>query len=535
MCGIACYWAKESLLLRDSYHKLIEGASFRGKDGLGIGIYSFGTYTKHVWLDSYIDTSVMNSALDFIEENMMVGSVLFVSCRATPETEFVTTDEMIQPIHNNCSDKLCLQGMILLHNGGVTDSMRQELGNFNYSTPIDSEMILANYVKNGKNMVKAMEGIVGSFAFVLLDIVKDKLYAVTSFNPLAHMYIRGYGYFLHSDNDVLSMILQGITGQTCDGVNVWESWYHHYIDGYTIIETDLQSGFQFKQGYKPRFLHPMWNSLVNKERKRTLVVASGGIDSGFTSYVLHLVGRKVHLVHFLYGQKSEECELWSVQRLSEELNIPLTVFDLRPMYGQMGEKGMLTTDSININSGGELLKSTIAWVSGRNVIFASMTMALAESLITQGLEDYVDISAGWAQLSEECGGYPDNSFQFTQVLQQMKMYGYITGSRMEFLPVMQRITKTEEWVLGHALKFPFDCTVSCDEPKMVNGLPHLCTECGSTKLSILASDRAGVPDPRMFLTPRPILSEKMKSYDIGGIIDRLILDDDEKVLLRNKL
>jgi len=66
---------------------------------------------------------------------------------------------------------------------------------------------------------------------------------------------------------------------------------------------------------------------------------------------------------------------------------------------------------------------------------------------------------------------------------------------------------------------------------MIDGIPFLCTECGSTKLSILASDRAGVKDPRHFLNERPTLSKPMKTASIHDIINRLQLNEEEKQCL----
>lgn len=512
-------------MAKDEYDILLSGASLRGEDGVGVSVITDSVVLTKKWIGTY--KSQKEEILDFVFSNMSLNSILLVNCRATPETELTTSIEMLQPIIND--------NMVLVHNGGVTDIIHQELESKEYEfiTSIDSECILQAYKKYGYNIKNTMEYLVGSFAFVLVDLKKNKIYAVTSFNPLAHMYIRGYGYFLHSDNECLGQILESLTGQTQDGVNVWESWYHHYLDGYTIIETDLQSGFQFKQNYEPRFLHPVWNKNVSDKKEKVLVVASGGIDSGLTSYVLKKVGYDVEMIHFLYGQKSQECELWAVKKLGEQYSIPVRIIDLRPFYSSLPEKGMLTSDDVEIQSGGNLIKSTIAWCSNRNAVFATMTITIAESMITSNEAEKVFISAGWYQLSEETGSYPDNSFKFNEALSELKKYSCITGCYIYFLPVMQRITKTEEWVLGSTFDFPFHYTVSCDSPQMVDGVPHLCTECGSTKLSILASDRANVLDHRKFVVSRPQLSKPMLVPNVTNIIERLVLPEDKKEVLKN--
>lgn len=533
ICGIVTYWAKEAVLDKKSIEILLEGASKRGRDGLGITIWDTETKSiyKQTWLEPF--DKIKDSVVNRIFSLMCTGNILSVSCRATPETEPMTTTDMIQPIVN-INEKF-----ILTHNGGVTDSLRTELGEYKYLTKIDSEMIIACYEKNHFNMKNCMEQLTGSFAFTLIDVKKDKLYAITSFNPLAHMYIRGYGYFLHSDNDCLADVLKNITGQSQDGVRVWESWYHHYLEPYTIIETDLENGFQFKQKFVPRFLHPVQDNEKTPNKTEALVVCSGGIDSGLTAYILSKLGYAVTMLHFNYGAISSEAELWAVKKQAEHFGCKLKIIDIQSIYTELDDNSMLIKKEIGILSGGDMLKSTIAWVSQRNTVFASITLALAESMILKNQCNQVIISAGWNQLSEETNGFPDNSFYFNRVLNELKDVGGITGSKIKFVPLLQNITKTEAWLLGKYLDFPFHLTVSCDSPKMVNDVPVLCIECGSTKLSILASDRADVPDKRYFNKTRPLLSKPVYTethpIPIRNIVDRLILNNDYKEVLKKWL
>jgi 7-cyano-7-deazaguanine synthase len=500
MCGITAYWAKEAVLTRNEYDVLFEGAALRGRDGVGISIiYSDGASEGIREVAPYDE--VREKVLDFVCGTMDVGSILLASFRATPETEPTTTIDMIQPLVHPTDN------LYLVHNGGVTDSVKNSMEmSYDYETPLDSEAIFASYILNNNNMISAMENLSGSFAFVMVDKQKDILYAVTSFLPLAHSYVRGYGYFIHSSVEYLGKVLYYLCGHESDGVNVWESWYHHDLEGYSIYETDLQSGFQMRRPFKPRFLHPTWDSLADPgKRMKTFVVASGGIDSGLTAHLLKLGGHDVSMLHFNYGQKSEEAEHWAISRLSNELQIPYNIIDLKQVYRCLLDPSMLLEKNIKVTSGGDDIKSTIAWVAGRNAIFATLAMAFAETAILNYNYRRVWISAGWAQLSEETGGYPDNSYKFNKALEMLKRYGYITGHRIEFLPVLQNLTKTECWALGDALNFPFHYTVSCDNPQIYGGKPYLCIDCGSTKLSTIAADRAGIRDHRLFVNSKGML------------------------------
>ena len=552
MCGIMAFWAKESVPHGDVIYKLIEEAEKRGQDGIGFALIRKGNVVLE---ESYIPktheerTNCREKITRQVKYLMKVGDIFMLSCRATPETEIETENNptMIQP--------LAKDGLFIVHNGGVTESVR--ILDYPYSTEIDSEIILAAYEKYNRNMRDTMEYLSGSFAFVLLDVTKNKLYSVCSFNPLAHMYVKGVGYFLHSSNEALSKALYIMTGATEDGMSVWENWYHHYLEGYTIIETDLDSGMQHKETFRPRFLHPTFdpfNPTFNYKKSkspRVYVAASGGIDSGLTAHVLKIAGYDPKMIHFIYGQKGAMAERWAVKQFSAKSGIPFRYLNLIEQFETCFNRyGMLTDREVKIDSGENKIKSTIAWVPARNAIFASYLLAFAESHLIQHNRQEVYLASGWAQLSEETGGYPDNSFKFMEAIEKLKKYGCITGSYINFLPVMQNITKTEEWILGNALGFPFEYTVSCDNPllhpsstypkhivmnnDLPDGRPSLCIECGSTKLSMIAADRAGVKDPRYFhkgkgyVIPRPKMAEKAEVASVEDIINRLVLPEERK-------
>jgi len=558
MCGIFGYWAKEATIVEDQWDILFRGAEERGRDGVGVFIYDRKHHTsrRYRWPNlSYSD--VKDDVLKFVINNTLAHQdyVVLGICRAAPETESVKFNkpkEIQQPVEKFWENTRG-PDIHLVHNGSVTDSIYDEVKkSFQMKTKIDSEAIIGAYLLNGRNMKTTMEYLSGAFSFLLIDATKDKLYTVSQFNPLAHCYIKGYGYFLHSSNDVLGEVLHNLTGQNYDGVNVWEAWYHHDIEPYSIIETDLESGFQSKQKFRPRFFHPTWDSRdLGTDENTVLVIASGGIDSGLTGHVLKIAGYNPVFVHFSYGQKGQAAESLGIQRLSEHLDIPLIHTDLRDIFDDT--ESMLIKDDIKINTGTPIgLKSTMAWVPGRNAIFSTITAGIAEDMILKQNLKHVYISSGFAQLSEETGGYPDNSVRFIGSLENMFKFGYITGHRISFLPVMANLLKTEEWILGDKIGFPFQHTVSCDNPKVqfaeveVDRRPNyvryepenwifLCEECGSTKLSRWAAARAGVKDPRFFYKSGEMNGEDRTQKElvpfetkINKIVDRINLPKDKR-------
>jgi queuosine biosynthesis protein QueC len=362
-------------------------------------------------------------------------------------------------------------------------------------------------------MKKTMEILQGAFAFSLLDKNKNILYLVTSYLPLSHMYIKGYGYFFHSDLSCLEYIRKKIIGCVRDGMNLWESWYCHSLEPYSIYELDLESGFQNKIEYIPNFYCPAWYKDKENKDILSIVIASGGIDSGMTGYLLKIAKMNPLFLHFNYGRHSQECEQLSIEKLSKKLGIPLTIINLNSIFSKMNSS--LIDKNIIIDTGTNIgMKSTSAWVPGRNAIFGTITLSIAEDLIFKENYNKIYIASGFSQLSEETSGYPDNSTRFINSMMEMAKFGFISSSKIEFISVLENITKTEEWFLGDKLGFPFECTVSCDYPILKDGDLYLCEECGSTKLSKWAAHRAGVKDPRKFYNSKLPSDKEMKNLSI---------------------
>lgn len=509
MCGILGYWARESVPPMEYFDTMFTWAERRGQDGVGIWIDG----VSRRWVSPY--RQVKEEVLNFIQERLARGSILLGICRATPETEPVTTEDHLQPVES-------FDGTVLVHNGGVADFQVPK------SAKIDSEAILEKYVLHDRNMVKAMEELVGSFSVAMYDPHRERIILVSSFTPLAHGYLRGYGYFWHSEADVFKELFN-----LTPGICVWEDFYYDVLPPYHVIETDLDSGFQRWWRYKPRFLFNGGDYTTQKGKELYLVCASGGIDSGLTAWILRKAGAEVQLVHFDYGHRSEECEWWAVRKLAAVMDCPAVRIPLADVYAKIGNLGMLLDQDAPITSGEELIKTTTAWVPGRNAVFATVLLALGEARVLAEGYDKVTICGGWAQLSEETGGYPDNSYHFLRALHYLKDVGYITGDHLAIGNVLRNLTKTEEWVLGHALGFPFEYTVSCDNPRMGPEGPELCTECGSTRLSHWAAVRAGVKDPRRFYGP-PFPEKELPLYRIKpeALVERLQLPEELKTKLR---
>jgi len=265
MCGITAFFARESSIDRKHLDTLFSWTEKRGKDGFGFVLIKRNSEGKRTIHLTYKDIEPYSKCKDYVlnmiqdHDGIEIGDLIIGISRAAPETEPETDptriDQTLQPI---VSTK---DGLAVVHNGAVMRRIHQELidwakesEKYQFTTDIDSESILAAYIKYNRNMKDTFEYLSGGFASIIYDEVKDMLYVVNDHMQISHGYIRGLGFFLHSDNDAIGEVIYNYLGATRDGMFIWENFYHHFLDGGAIREIDLQSGFMRKEKYMPRYI-----------------------------------------------------------------------------------------------------------------------------------------------------------------------------------------------------------------------------------------------------------------------------------------
>jgi len=483
MCGIMMVWNREGKIPLSVVDKLMLGAEKRGVDGTGVAVVNGGAVEVRKWVESY--SHIRAEVLLWVEERWKVGSVLLGFCRARPETEFHSAEDVLQPLHK--------EGLVLVHSGSVSERFVEEVEDVGRLYKVDSEAILNGYIKYG--MKELMERIEAGMAFILVDVNWGRVYYGVNFRPLARAYVKGYGFILHSDIESVWDAVKELAGHGRTGVCVWEDYYVDEVGGWEWWELDLDSGMQRRHEFVGKVVHPYAEVVGRLGKEKVLVSASGGIDSGLSGWLLKKLGYEVELVHFDYGQKGEEAERLAVQKQAELGGMKCRVIDLRHIF--MEDKSELVDRSVEVSTGRSgRLKTTTAWVSGRNLVFWSVLASLAEQELWKGYSK-VYIVAGWSNMTE-AGIYPDNSEKFVKAMKEVLKYGLLLWDRVEYVNLFENLTKAEEWWLGYRLGFPFEWTCSCDEPIVKDGKIELCLECGSTMLSRWAARIAGVSDPRLF-------------------------------------
>lgn len=553
MCGIGGFWARESVPGKDIISVLLEYGEKRGSDGFGYSVYNPDDEFNERKMIRYAHRE---DAADLIESSISLGGVVIMNHRAAPETEVASSDnESIQPVTNQ------KYGISLVHNGAVSNSIYNKLikeGSelFGKYTNIDSEAIIWSYLHNDRNMKMTMEYLSGGFAFALVDSWKNMLYLVCTHNPLFCGYSRGYGLWFSSLEEGAYEALSVIKGNKVErmNVNVWEDYYVRELPANTITEIDLKSGMINEKKFEPRYIHPNYDpydisTYGSRNGKRVLVSSSGGLDSSTTLAILKYAGYQVTAVHFKYGHRGQEAEEIAIKTVTDMLDIPLVKFDLENQM-KLLDSGMLTNKDIKITTGTEEgLKTTIAWTCFRNGFFVTYMGALAEKLIIDERLDEVYITGGFMQLTES-GTYPDNSERFINSFIKFAKFASICGTRIKPIYACANLLKTEQYIILNQLgllNILSPWLISCDRPKVINGLPYNCSKngepaCGSGLLSYWASKMAGVPDLRRYYeiegeykSYKPPSTLEPKIITIEKIIEKLEIHQENKTMLAKEI
>lgn len=555
MCNVSGFWFREKLDI-DYLKNLLSFGKLRGTDGVGIAKIDLDSHNVQVIKDK--DIKNVNRMIDLLNSSDPTNkkNILYLSNhRSAPETELAVEDEekTLQPIYNRNI------GILVVHNGSVSNFIVEEMKkdeNYHCVSNLDSEAIIWAYWKKVFNMQEVMRYLSGGFSFILYDEFKNKIYVVCTHNPLFCGYVRGVGLFWSSNKEAIWSTISKIKGMPINKNNivVWEDYYCREINSYTIEEIDMDSGCINEFKFEPRYIHPKWDPYIQvskNKNKKVLVACSGGLDSTTTLATLLASGYDCTAVHFKYGHRGEQCECHAIKNITSHLNVPLLTFDI-PIIKEI-DQGILTDSTSDIQTGTEKnTKTTYAWTTFRNHLFETHLGCIAESEILKYNYENVYIAGGHLQLSES-GSYPDNSERFAKAAENFFKYS-ITGTRIKHLYTLCNLLKWEQFVLLDRLDLTYliNFLVSCDRPKLINGIPRNCQfynnktnqyepACGSGRRSWYSAKIANVPDLYRYYNisdeeansyvPYEVKQITPKSYNLNQIIDKIMLTKEDKEIL----
>ncbi len=224
------------------------------------------------------------------------------------------------------------------------------------------------------------------------------------------------------------------------------------------------------------------------QKKKAVVLLSGGLDSTTTLSVAVSEGYDVYAMSFRYGQR-HSVELESARRVAEAFKVEkhlIVDIDLRAIGGSA------LTDEIDVpkeRSSSEMASGIpVTYVPARNTIFLSFALAWAETLEAQ------DIFIGVNAL--DYSGYPDCRPEYIEAFERMANLATKAGVegrlKLKVHTPLIAMTKAEIIKTGLRLGVDYSLTHSCYDPT-AEGLA--CGKCDSCLLRLKGFIEAGASDP----------------------------------------
>ncbi|MFX0101394.1 MAG: 7-cyano-7-deazaguanine synthase QueC [Candidatus Hodarchaeota archaeon] len=216
--------------------------------------------------------------------------------------------------------------------------------------------------------------------------------------------------------------------------------------------------------------------MSSTNKKKAVVLCSGGLDSTTVLYYAIDKGYDVYPISFNYKQR-HVVELSFVKKTMEKLGLigKWKVFNLN--FTQIQASAL--TDGKLVVPGGrkpdEMEGIPITYVPLRNTIFLSYAAAYAEAL------DIQDIFIGVNAI--DYSGYPDCRPEYIESMEKAINKGsrYVDDESKEFkihVPLIEK-TKSDIITLGLALGVDYDFTWSCYDPQIQDESIKPCGTCDS--------------------------------------------------------
>jgi 7-cyano-7-deazaguanine synthase len=233
---------------------------------------------------------------------------------------------------------------------------------------------------------------------------------------------------------------------------------------------------------------------VSDQRRRAVVLLSGGLDSATTLAIARAEGFACHALTVDYGQR-HAVEREAAGRVAKALGAREHVViqvDLRRFGGSA-----LTAD-IAVPKGrapAAMAGIPMTYVPARNTVFLSLALAWAETL---GAEDlFIGVNA------LDYSGYPDCRPEYIAAFERMANLATKAGvegrSRFRVHAPLITLTKAEIVRRAYDLGVDLGLTWSCYDPQPG---PRPCGACDACVLRRKGFEEAGLADPLGPLGPR---------------------------------
>ncbi|MBW4719411.1 7-cyano-7-deazaguanine synthase QueC [Saccharothrix obliqua] len=227
------------------------------------------------------------------------------------------------------------------------------------------------------------------------------------------------------------------------------------------------------------------------EKRKAVVLLSGGLDSATVLAIARAEGYEPHALSFRYGQR-HDVELQAAKRVAEAIGVDghvIAEIDLRVFGGSA-----LTADidvphyesADEVGSG----EAPITYVPARNTVFLSFALAYAETL---GASDiFIGVSA------VDYSGYPDCRPEFIEAFQNLARVATkaaVDGTMdLRVHAPLIELSKAQTIQRGLDLGVDYSLTHSCYDPSPEG---RACGTCDSCLLRGRGFAELGLTDPAL--------------------------------------
>ncbi|MEA3279465.1 MAG: 7-cyano-7-deazaguanine synthase QueC [Thermodesulfobacteriota bacterium] len=228
------------------------------------------------------------------------------------------------------------------------------------------------------------------------------------------------------------------------------------------------------------------------ERKKAVVLLSGGVDSATVTAIAKHEGFEIHCLSFFYGQR-HSVELSAAKRVAGAIGAAkhlITNIDLT----NIGHSAL--TDNINVpknrNIRNVAKEIPVTYVPARNTIFLSYALALAE--VIRSSDIFIGVNA------IDYSGYPDCRPEYIAAFERMANLATKAGvegiTKIKIRTPLINMTKAEIIKKGIELGVDYSLTHSCYDPSPDN---LACGCCDSCILRKQGFKEAGIADPTKYI------------------------------------
>lgn len=222
--------------------------------------------------------------------------------------------------------------------------------------------------------------------------------------------------------------------------------------------------------------------MEKEERRKTVILVSGGMDSCVTAALAISEDFDPAFLHINYGHRTESRELKAFNDIADHYQVnQKLVVNLSHLAGIGGS--CLTDENIAIPIADLDSKDIpISYVPFRNANILAAATSWAEVLGANAI--FV------GAVEEDSSGYPDCRRSFFDAFEDSIEKGTKPGTQIKIFTPLIYLSKKEIVVKGIKLNAPLDLTWSCYKNEDIP-----CGECDSCALRARGFEQAGIIDP----------------------------------------